>query len=368
MANFYLSANMSLPIPSVGIESGPDYANDVNASLTLIDSHDHSSGKGVQITPAGMNISTDLSFNSNNLISARSLRMSSQNAVLSLPADLDCLYVVDVDLYYNDGNGNNVRITQSGGVAGSPGSIANLISPASASYVSADSTFVWQSAASTPANLDAGAIIFRNLTASSNGITVSAPSALASNYTLTLPAIPGASGNFLTIDTSGNIGSSVAVDNSTLEVSSNNVQIKSQGITQGLLATRSTGTSVSAGGVAISTSSGGFSTSSSSLVDVTNLSVSITTTGRPVMVCLVAEGTSFSFIFVTATGYIALIRDVTQIAGMAIGSSSSAVTIPPVGALTVDPVAAGTYTYKIQAKVSSGTILVTGCKLIAYEI
>ncbi len=226
---------MNLPVPVVGVEPGQQFAIDINDCMSLIDSHDHTAGSGVQITPGGLNINTDLTINNNNLIDARSLRMSVQTPPLAGVDDLGCLYVSGVDLYYNDENGNQIQITQSGGVAGTPGSISNLTSPASASYVAADQTFVWQSAANTAANMDGGSFILRNIVANSFGITLSPPS-LASNYTITLPALP-ASQKFMTIDASGNMAAPWAVDNSTLEIaSSTTLQIKDSGVTSAKIA------------------------------------------------------------------------------------------------------------------------------------
>jgi len=202
------SSNMLMPVPVVGSESGPQYATDVNNCLTIIDGHNHTPGLGVQIPVSGLNINADLSLNGNNLTAARTLRLQVQNSTPAGSSDLDCLYVTGVDLYYIDGNGNNVRITQSGGVAGSPGSISNLTSPASAAYVSADSTFVWQSAANTSANLDCASILIRNLTANSKALTLNPPNSMGSNYSITLPSLPAAT-SFLTMDTSGNISASI---------------------------------------------------------------------------------------------------------------------------------------------------------------
>ena len=204
-----ISPSMGLILPGVGVTPGPQYATDQNASLTIIDTHDHSSGKGVQITPAGLNINADLSMGMNNLIQARSVRLSAQGSPIALPTDLTAIYASGVDLYYNDGLGNQIRITQSGAVAGTPGSISNLVSPASASYVSGSSTFVFQSDANTAANIDVGSVVLRNLVASSPGLTLSPPT-LSSNYTITLPTLPVASA-FLTIDSSGNVSASPAL-------------------------------------------------------------------------------------------------------------------------------------------------------------
>lgn len=203
MADVTISPNMSLPIPVTGVDSGPDWANNLNACLSIVDQHNHSSGSGIQITPAGLNINSDLAINGNNLTLIRSVRFSPQLSALSLPADVGCLYEAGVDLYYNDGAGNQIRITQSGSVSGSTGTITGLPSgTASASY--GGGTFVFQSATSTSAVIDGGSFIFRNNTASSKGLTLSPPNAMASNYGLTLPSIPG-SQSFLTLDASGNI-------------------------------------------------------------------------------------------------------------------------------------------------------------------
>lgn len=229
MAGETTSTNMNMPIPGVGVTSGPTYATDLNNSLTIIDQHDHSPGKGVPVTPAGLSISTDLPFNSNNATLLRSARFSPQSAVLSGASDIGCIYEVGVDLYYNDGSGNHVRITQSGGVAGSPGSIAGLTSPASATYVSASQTFVFQSAANTPANLDGGYLNLRNNVANSNALTLSPPASMASNMTITLPSLP-ASQKIVTLDNAGTMSAPWSVDNSTIVVASNLLGVPASGI------------------------------------------------------------------------------------------------------------------------------------------
>jgi len=206
------SPNMLLPIPEVGLDPGPQYATDVNNCLTIVDGHNHSPGYGVQVNPTGIDINSDLPFNDNNLTSARSLRLQPQSTVLSGASDLGCLYEVVNDLFYNDGQGNQIRITQSGGIAGTPGSIANLVSPASASYVALSKTFVFQSAANTPANMDIASLVLRNLIANSHALTLNPPSAMGADYSLTLPSLPGST-SFLTIDTAGNISGSTPVAN-----------------------------------------------------------------------------------------------------------------------------------------------------------
>jgi hypothetical protein len=228
MPSFNLSSNMSLTIPIVGDTAGPEYATDINNCLTLVDQHDHSPGYGVQITPSGLNINSDLEFNDNDATELRSARFQSQASPLAGTLDLDCLYASGVDLYYNDGDGNQIQITQNGGIAGSPGSISNLTSPASASYVSGSTKFVWQSDINTAADMDCGSLLLRNLTASSNALTLSPPGSLASNYTITLPTLP-ASEQIVTLDNSGNM-SNWDIDSNTLNVTASTLGVKDDGI------------------------------------------------------------------------------------------------------------------------------------------
>ena len=48
------SPNMLLTLSSVGVDSGLSWENNLNASLTLVDSHNHTAGQGNQIPPSGL--------------------------------------------------------------------------------------------------------------------------------------------------------------------------------------------------------------------------------------------------------------------------------------------------------------------------
>lgn len=366
-----LSPNMNLPLPNVSQQSGPQYAQDLNDSLTLVDAHDHSSGSGVPITPDGINISSDLPFSNNNGTQFRSVRFTAQSAPIADVTDIGCLYESGVDLYYNDGSGNQVRMTQSGGVAGTPGSIASLVSPASATWVSGSSTFVWQSAASTPANMDFASATFRNLIASSKGLTLNPPALMPSDFTLTLPSLPNST-KLMNLDSAGNMGTISYADTATALGSGG-------ALTLAQLLPRAAALNASSLGIAISTASGAFTTSSGSYVPVTNLATStLVTNGKTVEVKIVPDhnGSLVSSITTTTSGATSgaiqgkILRNGTlvsefQIAPAAI--SGDAVGWPPV---IYDTPAAGTYTYSLEVK-CIGRVTVIGfnnVQLMAYEL
>lgn len=203
---FTTSPNMNLPIPGVGTESGPNYAFDVNAALTLVDSHDHTPGKGVQITPAGININSALSFNGNPLLSASYISLSGTVTPTTMPSTvLQSLSVGTTssinELYYTDSNGTETQITKNGQVNAIAASIPGE------SYVSG--TFIWDQTQSslptTPANFAIGSVTLSPNVANaypSLGVTLSPPSGIASAYSINLPLLPSVT-SFMSISNTG---------------------------------------------------------------------------------------------------------------------------------------------------------------------
>lgn len=208
MANYFTTPNMDLTVPYVNVDPGPDYANNINNSFSLIDAHDHSSGKGVQITPSGLNINAALTFNGNPLTNASYVEFQLQS---SGPGVSQSLYVQNgsesparPDLWYYDGS-SAVQLTNNGSVNAT---IANLPGE---SYGAG--TFTWKQGvgSTTPAAFDIGAITLRpNVAGTTNGITLQT-GAISSAWTLTLPTLPSVT-SFLTVDSSGNISSATALD------------------------------------------------------------------------------------------------------------------------------------------------------------
>lgn len=189
--------NMYLVLPTIGVDSGLVWEQAFDSNALTVDQHNHTSGYGVQVPPAGLNINSDLTFNNNSPIALKSAVFTAQSSL----ATLKSVYVIGNDLYYNDGASNVVRITSGGSVNATSSGISS--GSATASFVS--SVLVVNSASNTPANIQAGSFLLGNNVASSHFLTLSPPSAMASSFTLVLPNIP-ASTLPVTLDSSGNFG------------------------------------------------------------------------------------------------------------------------------------------------------------------
>jgi hypothetical protein len=189
------TTNMGLSQPTPGTQ-GPDWANELNANASIIDAHDHSSGKGVPVTPSGLSINTDLTINENKIIDLKSVKFVSQTSSL-IASDAADIYIKNGDLFYANGL-TDVQITNGGSVAGASGNIAGLASPASATFAGQQYSFFYD--AGTYADLRC-----RDLILSVNfGNTIKLTHAATSSYTLTLPASPPpASPQFMTLNSSG---------------------------------------------------------------------------------------------------------------------------------------------------------------------
>lgn len=458
--------SLVLPIPGPGGQPGPTWAQNLNDAFGVVDSHDHSPGKGSRVPSAGLNINSDLAMNNFNLSLPRAVRYTSQSATLGTANDKNQVYVVNGDLYYNNGSGTAIQLTSGSTLnASSVGAISGLGGTTAAeTYSDITKTFTFTQSSGVTAKIAAGDLSIYENVSSANPVVIKSPTSLGATYTMTLPTGTPASKKIVTMAASGALAADYDADNSTLEVSSNNLRIKDGGVTQAKMGARATnsystltatvsiaspavvttptnhGLSVNdpvvfstsgalptgitagtvyfvtatpsattfrigataggadintsgsqsgthtetrvttSGNVALSLSSGGFTSTSGSPADVTNLSVSLTTTGRPVMVFLQGDGagattsmglTSSNF---GASFNIYLIRGASQLDFISVsntitGSTAVTWTVPPSSYRFVDFPAAGTYTYKIQTSVgTSDTVSFTNVKLIAYEL
>lgn len=209
MSTITITKNMNLIVPTPGIngDPGPDYANNQNQDLVIIDGHNHGPGSGVLINPTGLDISTNLNFQNNSPYNVASVIFS----VPASNANLTTLYTAPqagggvTDLFYNDGVGNVIALTRGGLVN------ATIASIPGESY--SGGTFTWKQGAgsTTPANFDIGSVTIRpNTAGTTNGVILGPPSGISSLFNVQLPIVPGAT-SFLQIDSSGNMSASIPV-------------------------------------------------------------------------------------------------------------------------------------------------------------
>ena len=370
--------NMNLIQPTIGVDSGLVWEQSLNSNSGVTDIHNHTPGYGVQIPPQGLNINSDLPFGNNNATLLRSVNFSVQPSPLALPTDIGCLYVTGSDLWFNDEVGNQIQITAGGLVNATSSGISS--GSATASFVA--SVLVVNAAANTPANIQAGSILLGNNVANSKFLTLSPPAAMGSNFSLTLPNIPGVT-SIMTIDTSGNMSGSLVIDNSTIQnvsgVLSVNIstltpelsgitgsQLANQTITATQIANNTiTRTQMAAVGQQISSSCGNYSAAPGSFTTVTNLSVTITTTGRPVMLGIQPDGSGNTASFPSgAFFFFSFFRGSTAIGLNRIEVAAGE--IAPVSITQLDTPTAGTYTYTFQ--VQGTQALIQFARIYAYEL
>ena len=192
---------MGLQKPEVSITDGPAWATALNASLDTIDTHDHSVGNGSKITPSGLNINNNLSFNSYLATNAGGY----QFALSAAPTENNLLYLdTSGNLRYKNAMGDFQLINAMGEVTG--GFTGDYTSTdAEANYNDGLKTYrFWQEAGIT-ANVDVGTInIYENI-ASANSVSLQSPTSLASSYTLTLPTALAGSNNLPIISSTAGV-------------------------------------------------------------------------------------------------------------------------------------------------------------------
>ena len=335
MANFVISPNMNLPVPTPGVDPGPDWAINIQSSLNIVDGHNHSNGYGVPINPSGININADLPINSNNLTLVNTVRfVNLASSLAGSSPNIGCLYEAANNLYFNDGAGNVVQITAAGAV----NATSSGISSGTASAAFSGGVLIVDSNTNTPANIQCGSILIGNVIASSNFATLSCPSSLGASYDLTLPPTNGTGGTvFMTYDDSNNMGVGVAI---------------SAGITSSNLANGAvTLVKMAAPNIVISSSSGTFSVVGGP-TQITNFSLAITTSGKPVTISFQSDGTDNNPTFATTADVTGVSTLVIKRSGTAVsyaslyGTSAGNPTSFPAGGFTfIDQPSAGTYTY-----------------------
>jgi hypothetical protein len=380
----FVTPLMNLTLPTVGPSGqvGPTFATNLNEAFELVDSHDHSTGKGTRISQNGINITGDLDINESNLLDVKSTRYDSQDTDLVGASDVNCVYVVDGELVYNDASGTAVQITEAGSInVSSLGTIGGDYSTSDASVIYTDSSkiFLFKQDGTKTADMAFGSIFMYENIAAANYVKIKSAASLVANIEITLPAALPGSTLPVTLSATGVLATGQIATAQIADLAVTTAKIADLNVTTAKIAALNvTRAKLEAVGQQISSSSGAFSTTAlfTAPADVTNLTVTITTTGRPVFIGLISDGSaSYSALGVghasnTAVSAVAFIlRGASIISNYFYSSFASLYQIPSSSVFVIDPVAAGTYTYKVQQGVITGTTAYCDrVKLVAYEL
>lgn len=126
------TTNIQLVLGVVSETLGPEWAEIINAAFEKLDLHDHSSGKGVKVTPAGMDINAELDFDDNNAANLKAAGLKAQSSVLT--SNTGSLQRVGANLYWVSGAGSSVQLTSGSSLNTSGTGKLSVDAPASFPY------------------------------------------------------------------------------------------------------------------------------------------------------------------------------------------------------------------------------------------
>ena len=382
MATTTTTPLMNLILPVVGSQIGPTWASNLNAALENVDAHDHTSGKGSKIPTAGLNINSELNFNENGATSLNYSQYKDNVSPLSAVTYPRSLDVSGGELYYNDAAGNQIQLTNAGGInLTSIGTIGGDYSTSTASlaYSSLSTTFTFASSSGIYSKVNLGDLKIFERISGGKYVEFKTPTGLSSDYSLTLPTGLPASTLPLKMSATGALSTGLIQSSELGSLSITESQLATNSVSNTKIVDSSVTTSkISNSNVTYgklvatnSNSSNTFSTSAIySLADVSGSSFSFTITGRAggsesrlLIMIQPATAVGSSYIEVTAGtgstlgGLIYLNVDGATLCTHTIGLSPISLGIyqvPPTSVQFTTSLNAGTKTFKVRAE-STGT-------------
>lgn len=126
------TTNMAMVLGTVQETLGPEWAQLLNAALQVVDLHDHSDGRGLPVTPAGMSINDTVDFQANDASNLSALLLQAVTALATSKAG--SLQRFGSNLYWINGAGVAVQITSGSSVNSSGSGEITIDEPASFPY------------------------------------------------------------------------------------------------------------------------------------------------------------------------------------------------------------------------------------------
>lgn len=213
------TANMNLTLPTN--HGSADTWDVILATVFgLIDAHDHTTGKGVQVPSAGLKINGDVAWSYGGTPYAVTSLLATAytpSATTAVTGYTSAMFVnsANGELYWRTAAGSNVQLTSgtalnvasfAGGIGGDYASVGALATFDDAT----DSYWLMQQGSPRPwAGLRVGNLdIYQQAASITNRVRISSPSALAASYAMTLPTALPASTLALQLSATGQISAS----------------------------------------------------------------------------------------------------------------------------------------------------------------
>ncbi len=184
-------------------------------TFPVIGAHDHTTGKGVKVPTAGLNINADLSFASAYALTNMLAVDFAAVAPASVAGYAGAFFVNSSDsnnLYFRTVSGSNVKVTDGTAlnVAGFAGGIGGDYTSSSAlvAYVAANDIYTFKgpdpgSGRPWEALATGHHDFYEQATTVANRVRIQSPAALAASYALTLPAALPAASSVVLLSSSG---------------------------------------------------------------------------------------------------------------------------------------------------------------------
>ena len=168
-----LNLDLNLPVigsTGVGGDSFETAAEKINEALRRLDNHDHTSGKGKGVPYSALCADADLNVNENNINKINLLNLIE---ILQPNITLNqTLYVLNKDLYFRDGFGNNIRITAGGNIVVGSTRQSFLAQPVSVTNVRYDNGILYVTYNNLESGSQVGDIIEYDIRDSARDVSV----------------------------------------------------------------------------------------------------------------------------------------------------------------------------------------------------